>query len=131
VKDDLRDLLDRLRSEPTDSRFSCFQWMVDSGYTTEQRSTVLRLATAMNAAALDYVETHPFTEWADDDRKRYEMSQWDCTEQMRTSLLIEMFTPEQADAIAEAWEHERYVCHSIQDGYGRMHHCRFCRDAVV
>jgi hypothetical protein len=49
---------------------------------------------------------------------------------MRTSLLFEHFTPEQADVIAEAWEHERYVCHNISDGYGRIHHCRFCRDAA-
>src|ERR1700693_2311593 len=120
MKDDLRDLLDRLSNEPTDSRFSCFEWMGESGYTRDQRFTMLRLSTEMNAMTADYLEKHPFTEWSDDDRKRYELSQWDRTAQMRTSLLIERFTPEQADAIAEAWEHERYVWHSVQDGYGRM-----------
>jgi hypothetical protein len=131
MADDLRDLLDRLSNEPIDSRFSCFVWMGESGYTREQRFTMLQASTEMNAATMDYLEKHPVNEWSADDWKRYELSQWDRTEQMRTSLLIELFTPGQVNAIAEAWEHERYVCHTIQDGYGRMHHCRFCRDAVV
>lgn len=114
-----------------DTRFSCFEWMGESGYTQEQQLTMLRLSSEMNGAAMDYLNKHPVTEWTGDDWQRYELSQWDCTEQMRKSLVSEMFTPEQADAIAEAWEHERYVCQSIQDGYGRMHHCRFCGDAVV
>jgi hypothetical protein len=128
MEDDLRDLM---MSALDDSRFSCHDWMGESWYTQEQQLTVLRLSSEMNGAALEYMKRHPVSKWSADDWNRYELSQWDCTEQMRTSLLIEHFTPEQADAVAEAWEHERYVCHGIQDGYGRMHHCRFCREAVV
>ena len=105
--------------------------MGESGYTREQRFTMLRLSTEMNAATIDYLEKHPVHEWLVDDWQCYELSQWDCTDKMRTSLLIEMFTPEQADAIAEAWEHERYIFRTVQDGYGRMHHCRFCQDVVI
>jgi hypothetical protein len=125
MKDDLRDLMDRL-NQPTDAKFSCFDWMEQSGYTKEQRLTMLRFSSELSSAALDYIKKHPVSEWSANDWKRYELSQWDCTEQMRTSLPREQFTPEQADAIAEAYEHERYVCHTIQDGYGRMHHCPLC-----
>jgi hypothetical protein len=128
MEDDLRDLM---TSALDDSRFSCHDWMGESGYTQEQQLTVLRLSSEMNRAALNYMKKHPVNKWSADDWKRYELSQWDCTAQMRTSLLIECFTPEQADAVAESWEHERYVCHGIQDGYGRIHHCQFCREAVV
>ncbi len=131
MADDLRDYMERLKDAPDDGRFSCFDWMGESGYTQEQQLTLLRLSSELNGAALDYMKKHPVSKWSAHDWTRYEVSQWDCTEQLRTALLIECFTPEQANAVAEAWEHERYVCHSIQDGYGRMHHCRFCRDAVV
>ena len=129
--DDARELMERLLSQPRDSHFSCFDWMEQSGYTHEQRLAMLRLSSDINGAALDYLEQHPVTEWSGDDWRRYESSQWDCTEQMRTSLLMEGFTREQADVIAEAWEHERYTRHGLQDGCGRMHHCRFCKEAVV
>jgi hypothetical protein len=128
VTNDLRDLMERLMSQPADKRFSCYAWMEQSGYTQEQRTIMLRLSSEMGHAAMEYLKEHPVNQWTADDWKRYELSQWDCTAQMRTSLLIERFTQAQADAIAEAWEHERYVFQSIQDGYGPMHHCRFCAE---
>lgn len=132
MADDLRDLRDLMMRGMDDTRFSCFDWMGESGYTQEQQLTLLRLSSEMNGAALNYMKKHPVNKWSADDWTRYELSQWDCTAQMRTSLLFEYFTREQADAVAEAWEHERYVCHSLSDGYGRMHHCRFCGvDAVI
>src|SRR4051812_17632499 len=99
-----------------DNPFSCHDWMEQSGYTQEQRFAVLRFSSEMNHTALEYMKQHPVTERSADDWKRHELSQWDCTEQMRTSLLSERFIAEQANAIAEAGEHERYVCHGIQDG---------------
>ena len=59
MKDDLRDLMERLMSQPTDTRFSCHDWMEESGYTQEQRLTMLRLSSEINAAALDYLKKHP------------------------------------------------------------------------
>jgi hypothetical protein len=115
----------------SESRFSCHDWMDESGFTREQQVTMLRLSTELNGAALNYIKEHPVSEWSTDDWKRYEISQWDCTAQMRTALLAENFTREQADAVAEAWEHERYVYRSIPDSCGRIHHCRFCRDTAT
>jgi hypothetical protein len=58
--------------------------MEESGYTREQRLTMLRLSSEMNAAALHYLGKHPVSEWSGDDWKRHEVSQWDLTERMRT-----------------------------------------------
>jgi hypothetical protein len=81
MEDDLRDLM---MSALDDSRFSCHDWMGESGYTQEQQLTVLRLSSEMNRAALNYMKKHPVNKWSAGDWKRYELSQWDCTAQMRT-----------------------------------------------
>lgn len=60
MEDKLRDFLTEWL--PDDSRFSCFDWMGESGYTQEQQATLLRVSSELNGAAIHYMKKHPVRE---------------------------------------------------------------------
>jgi hypothetical protein len=59
VKDDLRDLMERLMSQPTDTRFSCHDWMEESRLHARAAAYDVAVVIRDNAAALDYLKKHP------------------------------------------------------------------------
>lgn len=123
----LQDFLSQTRE---DHRFDCHDWMEQAGYTQEQRMNVLKFSNDVGRLAMEHMQRKPVPQWTANDWEEHERFQWECTDIFR-EMLKGYFTDEQIKEIVEAWEHDRYVHHYISDGYGRMHHCQFCREAVV
>jgi hypothetical protein len=139
-KKDLRDFLERLfKDRPEererilqvldDDRFSCHDWMEEAGYTQEQRLAVLKSSGDITRLTMERLKKKPVPKWTAEDWENHEILEWQSTDIFR-EMLKGYFTSEEVNEIAEAWEHERYVRHSIGDGYGLMHHCRFCSDVT-
>jgi hypothetical protein len=139
-KKDMRSFLERMfKDRPEererilqaleDERFNYNDWMVQAGYTQEQRLNVLKFSGDVVRFTIERLQRKPIPQWTEDDWGEHERFQWECTDIFR-EMLKGYFTDDQVQEIAEAWEHERYVHHSISNGYGRMHHCRFCTDTT-